>query len=130
MFSGSRVAEVAPAELDGRAQHLPVEYSGPGEAFVRHIANATYGGQVALTEPAWTTVQDHIPGQAQACLLLCVIPSEHAAQTLWNVLLSPWRCGMYVLMMATCMAPQHLQPAKRALTSLVCICRSSRWAFM
>jgi hypothetical protein len=60
------VAEVAPAELDGRAQHLPVEYSGPGETFVRHIANATYGGQVALTEPAWTTVQDHIPGQAQA----------------------------------------------------------------
>ena len=56
---------MAPAELDGRAQHLPVEYSGPGETFVRHIANATYGGQVALTEPAWTTVQDHIPGQAQ-----------------------------------------------------------------
>ena len=80
MFSGSRVAEVAPAELDGRAQHLPVEYSGPGEAFVRHIANATYGGQVALTEPAWTTVQDHIPGQAQACLLLCIIPSEPAIQ--------------------------------------------------
>ncbi len=40
------VAEVAPTGVEGRAQHRPVEYSGPGETFVRHIANATYGGQV------------------------------------------------------------------------------------
>ena len=46
-------------------QHLPVEYSGPGEAFVRTVANLAYGGQVVLTERAWVSVQDKIPGQAQ-----------------------------------------------------------------
>ena len=35
-------------EMGYKAQHSPVEYSGPGEVFVRHIANATYGGQVGL----------------------------------------------------------------------------------
>lgn len=69
---------MVPGELDGKAQHRPVEYSGPGETFVRHIANATYGGQVVLTEPAWTTVQDHIPGQAQ-------VPSPCSQSTIAHV---------------------------------------------
>ena len=46
-------------------QHRPVEYGGPGEAFVRTVANLAYGGQVVLTERAWVSVQDKIPGQAQ-----------------------------------------------------------------
>lgn len=51
------MGEVAPTGLDGRAQHRPVEYSGPGETFVRHIANATYGGQV---ERPTTQQQQHM----------------------------------------------------------------------
>ena len=62
---GCRVADVLPAGAEKRSQHLPVEYSGRGESFVRTIANLAYGGQVVLTEPAWVSVQDHIPGQAQ-----------------------------------------------------------------
>lgn len=56
----------AAIEASIQKVHRPVEYGGGGEAFVRHVATAIYGGQVVLTESAWTTVQDHIPGQAQA----------------------------------------------------------------
>jgi len=59
----------AAIEASIQKVHRPVEYGGGGEAFVRHVATAIYGGQVVLTESAWTTVQDHIPGQAQVISL-------------------------------------------------------------
>lgn len=43
----------------------PVSFGGAGVAFTRQVANVAFGGQVVLTESAWTTVQDHIPGRAQ-----------------------------------------------------------------
>jgi len=72
---------VVPAGRE--TQHRPVEFGGPGEAFVRTVANLAYGGQVVLTERAWVSVQDHIPGQAQVttlCSCLIATPgNEHHA---------------------------------------------------
>ena len=62
-LNSCRAVDVVPAGRE--TQHRPVEYGGPGEAFVRTVANLAYGGQVVLTERAWVSVQDHIPGQAQ-----------------------------------------------------------------
>jgi hypothetical protein len=42
-----------------------VAYGGSSEEFVRHVCNVARGGQVVLTEQAWSGVQDHLPGQAQ-----------------------------------------------------------------
>lgn len=47
----------------------PVSFGGGGEAFTRQVASVAFGGQVVLTESAWMTVQDHIPGQAQVVSL-------------------------------------------------------------
>ena len=40
-------------------------YSGNGVAFVQLLARATHGGQVVLSEPAWASVQDQLPGSSQ-----------------------------------------------------------------
>ena len=72
-----RAVDVVPAGRE--TQHRPVEFGGPGEAFVRTVANLAYGGQVVLTERAWVSVQDHIPGQAQvttSCGYLRSMPSN------------------------------------------------------
>lgn len=71
-----RAEDVVPAGRE--TQHRPVEYGGPGEAFVRTVANLAYGGQVVLTERAWVSVQDHIPGQAQVTRGPCWAPPRGA----------------------------------------------------
>ena len=40
-------------------------YTGPGLAFVQALCGTAHGGQVVLSEPAWSTAQDQIPGLAQ-----------------------------------------------------------------
>ena len=40
-------------------------YAGPGLAFVQALCGTAHGGQVVLSEPAWSTAQDQIPGLAQ-----------------------------------------------------------------
>lgn len=47
------------------SQQRQVDYDGGGQAFARSVAALACGGQVVLTEPAWVSVQDHLPGQSQ-----------------------------------------------------------------
>ena len=71
-------------------QHRPVEFGGPGEAFVRTVANLAYGGQVVLTERAWVSVQDHIPGQAQVTM----DPCHQASIARLDTCIALLRCSM------------------------------------
>lgn len=43
-----------------------VEFGGAGPRFTERLAEAVYGGQVVLSEPAWAAIQDQLPGNAQA----------------------------------------------------------------
>lgn len=43
-----------------------VVYSGEGERFARRLSKVIHGGQVVLSETAWASIQDQIPGQSQA----------------------------------------------------------------
>ena len=43
-------------------------YGGPALAFVLALCSTVHGGQVVLSEPAWSAAQDQIPGLAQVCL--------------------------------------------------------------
>lgn len=56
-----RVREASPSEELESLQTVHCE--GPGEEFVRRLSEALDGGQIALTELAWTRTQDNLPGQ-------------------------------------------------------------------
>ena len=43
-----------------------VVYQGEGEKFARRLSKVIHGGQVVLSETAWASIQDQIPGQSQA----------------------------------------------------------------
>ncbi len=43
-----------------------VEFAGAGPRFAERLAQAVFGGQVVLSEPAWAAIQDQLPGNAQA----------------------------------------------------------------
>ena len=52
--------------IPNRARHTDLyDYSGAGEQFVKHLCNVIHGGQVVLSETAWQSMQDQIPGQCQ-----------------------------------------------------------------
>jgi len=42
-----------------------VEFAGAGPRFAERLAQAVFGGQVVLSEPAWAAIQDQLPGNAQ-----------------------------------------------------------------
>ncbi|DBA77690.1 TPA: hypothetical protein ACH3X2_008392 [Trebouxia sp. C0005] len=42
-----------------------VVYQGEGERFARRLSKVIHGGQVVLSETAWASIQDQIPGQSQ-----------------------------------------------------------------
>lgn len=42
-----------------------VVYKGEGEKFARRLSKVIHGGQVVLSEIAWASIQDQIPGQSQ-----------------------------------------------------------------
>ena len=42
-----------------------VVYQGEGEKFARRLSKVIHGGQVVLSETAWASIQDQIPGQSQ-----------------------------------------------------------------
>lgn len=44
-----------------------VVYRGEGEKFARRLSKVIHGGQVVLSETAWASIQDQIPGQSQVC---------------------------------------------------------------
>ncbi|KAK9829405.1 hypothetical protein WJX72_005653 [[Myrmecia] bisecta] len=79
LFRGPRVAMAVHETNEYTAKALPsrgkvakredLDYTGPGEQLVKHLCNAIHGGQVVLSEPAWTSIQDQIPGQSQAISL-------------------------------------------------------------
>lgn len=60
--------------LEGQTSLPEVDYSGRGERLARVVADIIQGGQVVLTEAAWSHVQDQLPGQAQ------VRPAHHQIQ--------------------------------------------------
>ena len=49
-----------------------VEFGGAGPRFTERLAEAVFGGQVVLSEPAWAAIQDQLPGNAQALALLLI----------------------------------------------------------
>ena len=46
-----------------------VVYQGEGEKFARRLSKVIHGGQVVLSETAWASIQDQIPGQSQVSLI-------------------------------------------------------------
>ena len=42
-----------------------VHYTGVGVDFTQRLAEAAHGGQVVLSESAWASVQDQLPGSSQ-----------------------------------------------------------------
>ena len=65
-----RMEDVQPLDEvpGGGERKMPqrqVDYVGGGVDFTRSLGQLAYGGQVVLTETAWVSVQDHLPGQAQ-----------------------------------------------------------------
>lgn len=47
------------------ASGCAVDFIGAGPRFAERLAEAVYGGQVVLSEPAWAAIQDQLPGNAQ-----------------------------------------------------------------
>ena len=47
-----------------------VVYRGDGEKFARRLSKVIHGGQVVLSEIAWASIQDQIPGQSQVWSVL------------------------------------------------------------
>lgn len=48
-----------------------VVYQGEGEKFARRLSKVIHGGQVVLSETAWASIQDQIPGQSQVACFAC-----------------------------------------------------------
>lgn len=53
-----------------------VVYRGDGEKFARRLSKVIHGGQVVLSEIAWASIQDQIPGQSQVIQLGICLYSE------------------------------------------------------
>lgn len=54
-----------------------VVYQGEGEKFARRLSKVIHGGQVVLSETAWASIQDQIPGQSQVSLLCLLSKWKH-----------------------------------------------------
>ncbi len=50
-----------------------VVYQGEGEKFARRLSKVIHGGQVVLSETAWASIQDQIPGQSQVACFACLV---------------------------------------------------------
>ena len=59
-----------------------VVYRGDGEKFARRLSKVIHGGQVVLSEIAWASIQDQIPGQSQVITALHRICTKHALNTI------------------------------------------------
>ena len=69
--SGCRVEVHAAGPMLSQRDDAVV-YQGEGEKFARRLSKVIHGGQVVLSETAWASIQDQIPGQSQVqlpCLL-------------------------------------------------------------
>ena len=52
-------------DLGPLGQGMEASYSGEGVKMIDSLANIAYGGQVVLSETAWASVQDRLPGSTQ-----------------------------------------------------------------
>ncbi len=51
-------------------------FGGDAVALPEDLAACANGGQVVLSEAAWSAVQEQLPGACQVCLLCCLLKSS------------------------------------------------------
>lgn len=95
-----------------------VVYQGDGEKFTRRLSKVIHGGQVVLSEIAWASIQDQIPGQSQVDLAIFVFSMSPTFKlNMCRPLLAVWhRLHWQVVLVhrvasrQTCLLfPRHLQ---------------------
>lgn len=61
-----------------------IHYGGSGQAFIKKLSKLVNGGQVVLSEPAWSAIQSRLPGQTQvnnsARVLIQFLARDHNSE--------------------------------------------------
>jgi len=61
-------------------REMDMHYFGGGVEFTQALGRATHGGQVVLSESAWASIQDQLPGSSQVPLRSCLSPANPAQE--------------------------------------------------